>query len=99
MKHGMLFISSRQFNKDNFKFVNFPDFCGDATTAVLYLNISILNSPLTVNICLENYLKRNIFCQVLFLEISYYYLFLLVLFCFCLQKSLLQGLLRLYHEG
>ena len=71
MELGILVANSRQFNKDNFEFVNFPDFCGDATTVVLYLNVSILNSPLTVNIYLESYSQGSILCQILFIEISY----------------------------
>ena len=66
----MLFVNSRHFDQENFEFVNFCDFCGYATTVILYLKISILDSSLTVTICLKIYLQENIFCQVLFLEIS-----------------------------
>ena len=55
----MLLVNSGQFNWDNWEFVNFPDFYGDATTVVLYLNISILDSPPTANINLKNYLQRK----------------------------------------
>ena len=66
----MLFVNSGQFNQGNFEFVNFPDFCGYATTVILHLKISILDSPPTVTICLKNIHKETYFCQVLFLEIS-----------------------------
>ena len=51
MKLRMVFVNSGQFNQENFEFVNFSDFCGYATTVILRLKISILDSPLTVTIC------------------------------------------------
>ena len=62
-------------NQDNslkkiFELANFPDFCEDATTVVWYLNVSVLNSPPTVNICLKNYPQGNVFLE--FLEFSHY---------------------------
>ena len=39
-KLGMRLVNLGQFNWDIWEFVNFPDFCGDATTVVLYLNNS-----------------------------------------------------------
>ena len=57
----MLFVNSGQFNQENFEFVNFPDFCGYVTTVILHLKISILDSPLTVTICLKQYSQGNIF--------------------------------------
>ena len=41
---GILFVNSVQFNQANFEFVNFSDFSGNATTVVLYLSVSFLNS-------------------------------------------------------
>ena len=70
MKLGMLFVNSGQFNQENFEFINFPDFCGYATTVLLHLKISSLDSPLNVTICLKIFHKETYFCQVLFLEIS-----------------------------
>ena len=61
MKLGMLFVNSGQFNQENFKFVKFPDFCGYPTNVILHLKISILDSPLTVTICLKKYSQGNIF--------------------------------------
>ena len=61
MKLGMLFVNSGQFNQENFKFVNFPDFSGYSTTVILHLKISILDSPPTVTICLKKYSQGNIF--------------------------------------
>ena len=55
MKLGILFLNSGQLNQENFEFVDFPDFCEDATTIVWYLNVSFLNSLPTINICLKNY--------------------------------------------
>ena len=66
----MLFVNSAQFNQENFEFVNFPDFCMCATTVILHLKISILDSPPTVTICLKKIHKETYFWQVLFLEMS-----------------------------
>ena len=66
----MLFVNSGQFNQENSEFVNFPDFCGYATTVILHLKISILDSPPTVTIYLKNIHKETYFCQFLFLEVS-----------------------------
>ena len=63
----MLFVNSGRFNQE---FVNFPDLCGYATTVILHLKISILDSPLTETICLKTIHKETYFCQVLFLEIN-----------------------------
>ena len=57
----MLFVNSGQFKKHNFEFVNFPDSCGDTTTVVFHLYVSISNSPPTVNIYLKNYTQGNTF--------------------------------------
>ena len=57
----MLFVNSGQFNQENFKFVNFPDFCAYATTVILHLKISIVDSPPTVTTCLKKYSQGNIF--------------------------------------
>ena len=70
MKLGMLFVNSGQFNQENFEFVNFPDFCGYATTVILHLKFSILDSIPTVTICLKKYSQGNIFWPSFFLEIS-----------------------------
>ena len=57
----MLLVNSGQFNQENFEFVNFPDFCAYATTVILNLKISILDSPPTITICLKKYSQGNIF--------------------------------------
>ena len=61
MKLGMLFVNSGQFNQENFEFVNIPDFCGYATTVILHLKISLLDSPPTVIICVKKYSQGKIF--------------------------------------
>ena len=49
--------NSGQFNDENLEFVDFPDLCGDVTMVVLYLENSILHSPLTVSRCLKIHSK------------------------------------------
>ena len=57
----MKLVNSGQFNQENFEFVNFPDFCGYATTVILHLKISILDSPPTLTICFQKDSPGNIF--------------------------------------
>ena len=66
----MPFVYSGQFNHDNFEFINFRDFWGDATTVVLYFFFFKFPTDCK-HICFN---KTNIYvlhcCQDLFLEIS-----------------------------
>ena len=65
----MLLVYSGQFNRENFKFVNFPDLFGDATTVALYLNISVLPSAPIVKKCLKIYSKfKTFFAKFCFLK-------------------------------
>ena len=65
----MLFVNSGQFIQENFKFVNFPDFCGYATTVILHLKIPIIDSTLTVTICLKIFTRKHIFAKFCFLKL------------------------------
>ena len=67
----MPLVNSGQFNWDNWEFVNFPNFCGDATILVSYLNISISDFPPIANTIKKKYIMP-IF---LLMEISYYIIF------------------------
>ena len=66
----MLFVISGQFNQENFKFVNFPDFCGYATTVILHLKISILDSPTDCNHMFKKiFSRKHMFAKFCFLKL------------------------------
>ena len=55
----MLLLNLGQFNYDNWELVNFPDFCGDIKTFVLYLKKIIWDSALKEKIFLKEYFQEN----------------------------------------
>ena len=66
----MVFVNSRQFNKDNFELVIFSDFCGYCCIIFEYFFFKIPHRLQTY--FLENDSQGNMVCEVLFLEISHY---------------------------
>ena len=60
----MLLINLGQLNLENWEFANFPNFCGDSTTFVLYLKISISDSPSNENLLVKKYFQENMFLGV-----------------------------------
>ena len=65
----MLFVNSGQFNQEIFEFVNFPDFCGYATTGITFENFYFRFPTDCNHVFKQIFTRKHIFAKFCFLKL------------------------------